>query len=236
MTQTLAPQDFLDSATRAFEPAFKKRPRVAKKQDDGPVISFREAMVVEPPYSTDEKLPRTLIQADGEKILSLNRPQGHVYVEEISAWVPNRYEVMIRTIKTEIQDSKYMGLFHGTGTCFARGCRGPLCRRYRRWQEYGVSEYRATRLRAKLEQEAKESDRPLQRRVPRIFGTMYQRMKVAAPQYAAVDPLIVLFAIKEYSEIQDYTARGLHPEWSYLAQNPSRIPNFLFETYGRDVF
>jgi hypothetical protein len=215
------PTDFLDSATRT-------RPTRLAVEPSEPVISFTELHADRVPFSSDEKLPRTLIISDDELLLSYSSKSGYVFVPELVMWMPRQHQSMLTTIRCELRDRSYP---HGTGLGRYRGCRGPLCRRYRRQMEFDNAKFTADRLRIKREESAKRDNVTLQTRSKRIYQTQFERLKTANPPLAAVDPLIVFFCFREYVLHEDELPKSHIKRWLSTAKDMRKIQEFLFDEY-----
>lgn len=193
------------------------------------------------PYDFHESLPNHLALEPGEFPVSSVRIPRYLCVKldfplkNLYFYFPSKFSRLLRTITAELQDRE----IHGTGTAFNKGCRGPLCRRYKRYLDAERSTRIAERDRLRRDRDAQAIGRVIRDRPKRVQGTFFERLLVARPQYAAADPIIVLFCIASYSQFgfvgPDVLPKSINKKWLELAQKPEKILDFLKKEYPNVV-
>lgn len=182
----------------------------------------------------DEKLPKWLITGK-LPLISYKLLPDYIYCDEIEYYVPREHVAMVGTLRKELQNKD---LLHATRSGRHKDCNGFMCKRYMRQYTFNTSLLRAQRIAYQRERAASAAGIILRPRKARINNTEFERLQAAAPQYAAVDPLLVLFCIDFYRKNLAKLPRksgGFEESWEFLAANPSKIPDFLAEKYGNSV-
>jgi hypothetical protein len=203
-----------------------------------PRLPVANADTLRGPYGDREVLPRDLIVPNEEPLISSSARSEYFYVPEIGYYSPLRHQVMVATIRKELKSDFQFP--HGTSKTILDGCEGPLCRRYRRHIDATKRVYDArrrqivkNRLGSSVEEELPWRNRS---RKPRYIQSFHERMTSSAPQYAAVDPLIVLFIIEEYRKSSVRKLRGINEEWLKMATaSPEEVKLFLQRDYKKKI-
>jgi len=60
-------------------------------------------------------------------------------------------------------------------------------------------------------------------------------MQIAVPQYAAVDPLTVLFCIREYKKDTILGLHGINEDWLAVAREPETLKAYLQKEYKKAI-
>lgn len=196
--------------------------------------SWREFLADQPALGRSERYPSFFCLEEGNVLLSNTKVGGYYQIEDLEVWIPPQHEVMVKTILLELANTSIPG--HGTALGYSRGCVGPLCRRYHREITSEQAHLRAERLNTLRARKSAEEGHILRRRSRRIHVSDYERLKIGAPAYAAVDALLVLFCIDQYRKNPPSRPGGRVKTWQEICSDRAKIAQFMNEKYGNDVF
>lgn len=184
---------------------------------------FRTILVDQPKLSNRERLPKSMTLEEDEVALSKTQLPNTFFQQSIGLYVIDRHQLIVDLLLQELTDLE-VHTTHGTYDTYKAGCTGPMCRRAIR-QERAIAEALRRARTDGNTGKSKHLVRP---------NNWKDRVKRAAPQYAAVDPLTIAFTVLSH--------RGTPPERptkeskTYLELTDNeKLYNFLKQEYPEIV-
>lgn len=166
---------FLDLANPNTSLSSLFRPRKANRE--GLLFDFRAALVIQPPLAKNERLPNFLALSPHEPAVSFSLTQNYDHLPLLNLYIPARHRLIAELAEAELANPLF-SLAHGTLDTIRQGCTGPVCRRLARENRAEAAQLRKARAKKTTPAQTKQ-----------------HRLRNAAPQYAAVEPLLTAYTI-----------------------------------------